>query len=233
MTSLNINPQEIHTFDAAAQDWWNPQGAFKTLHDINPLRLAFIAKHVDLQQKKVVDVGCGGGILTESMAMCGADVMGIDMSPATLVLAQQHAESQDLVIQYSQTTVEELAEQYPQQFDVVTCMEMLEHVPDPGSVIAACARLTAPNGYVFFSTVNRNFKSYAFAVLGAEYIFKLLPRGLHHYDKFIRPAELANWARIAKLQVCDIAGMDYNPLTKHCRLSQDPSVNYLMCCKPL
>ncbi len=229
MSSANIHQQEIHTFDTNAQDWWNPQGTFKTLHDINPLRLAFIAQHVDLQHKQVIDVGCGGGILAESMAACAAQVTGIDMSEPSLAIAKQHAGQQGLHINYQQTLAEDMAEKYPGKYDIVTCMELLEHVPDPASVIHACTQLVTAGGYVFFSTLNRNLKSYLFAVLGAEYIFKLLPRGIHHYDRFIQPAELAHWARSAGLEMSAISGIDYNPLLHQCRLSSCVDVNYLAC----
>lgn len=233
MISSNINPQELQTFEAMAEDWWSPDGPFKTLHDINPLRLAFITQQVDLQQKKVIDVGCGGGILTESMVGCGAIVTGIDMSAATLSVARQHAVDAGITVQYLENTVEDMAERYPHQFDVVTCMELLEHVPDPASVVRACTALVAPGGQVFFSTLNRNLKAYFQAILAAEYVFKLLPRGLHHYEQFIRPSELARWARGAGLAVRQITGLTYHPLTKRYQLSQNTDVNYLMQCELL
>lgn len=228
MTKPNINPQEIETFENAAQDWWAPNGAFKSLHAINPLRLSFITQQVDLQNQQVIDVGCGGGILAESMAACGADVTGIDMSMAAIEIATQHAAEKNKKLQYVKTTAEEMAELHPAKFDVVTCMELLEHVPDPSSIIKACAQLVKPQGHVFFSTLNRNVKSYLFAILGAEYILKLLPRGLHHYDQFIRPSELAAWARDSNIEVLKMMGIGYNPLTKQYSLTQNTDVNYLV-----
>lgn len=233
MTSPNINPQEIQTFESNAQDWWALDGAFKSLHAINPLRLAFITQQIDLEKQRVIDVGCGGGILAESMADCGADVTGIDMSDAAIEIATQHAVEKNKTIRYTKTTAEEMAQQYAAQFDVVTCMELLEHVPDPASVIKACAQLAKPNGHVFFSTLNRNLKSYLFAIVGAEYILKLLPRGLHHYDQFIRPSELAAWARDADLDILKMIGIGYNPLTKQYSLTQNTDVNYLVCGRKL
>lgn len=228
MKHQNVNPQEIQTFESAAQDWWALDGAFKSLHAINPLRLGFITQQVDLQNQQVIDVGCGGGILAESMANCGAKVTGIDMSTSAIEIATQHAAEKNQAIHYVKTTAEKMAKQHPMQFDVVTCMELLEHVPDPISIIKACAQLVKPEGHVFFSTLNRNFKSYLFAILGAEYILKLLPRGLHHYDQFIRPSELANWARDANLEVLKMMGIGYNPLTKQYSLVQNTDVNYLV-----
>jgi 2-polyprenyl-6-hydroxyphenyl methylase/3-demethylubiquinone-9 3-methyltransferase len=227
----NVNPQEIEQFDAASQDWWAPEGAFKSLHQINPLRLSFITQQVDLQNQRVIDVGCGGGILTESMALCGAKATGIDMSGLAIEVAQQHADEKKISVAYQKTTVEEMAEKHAAEFDVVTCMELLEHVPDPVSVIQACATLVKPQGHLFFSTLNRNAKSYLFAILAAEYVLKLLPRGLHHYDQFIKPSELAAWARSAGLDVSQMSGIGYNPLTKVYRLTQNTAVNYLMYCK--
>ncbi len=227
----NVNPQEIEQFDAVSEDWWAPEGAFKSLHQINPLRLSFITQQIDLQNQRVIDVGCGGGILTESMALCGALATGIDMSERAIEIAQQHAGEKKIAVTYQKTTVEEMAEEHAAAFDVVTCMELLEHVPDPSSVIQACAKLVKKEGYVFFSTLNRNAKSYLFAILGAEYVLKLLPRGLHHYDQFIKPSELATWARGVDLDVYQMAGIGYNPLKKVYRLTQNTDVNYLMCCK--
>jgi 2-polyprenyl-6-hydroxyphenyl methylase/3-demethylubiquinone-9 3-methyltransferase len=231
MHSTNLNPQEIQQFDAAAQDWWAPEGAFKSLHAINPWRLNFIAEQVDLQNQQVIDVGCGGGILAESMALCGANVTGIDMSAATLQIAKAHASEKNIAIDYIKTTVEEMAEQHAAQFDVVTCLEMLEHVPDPCSVIRACAKLVKPAGHLFFSTLNRTAKSYLFAIIGAEYVLKLLPRGLHHYDQFIKPSELATMARAADLEICKTIGIGYNPITKLYKLTKNIDVNYLVYAK--
>jgi 2-polyprenyl-6-hydroxyphenyl methylase/3-demethylubiquinone-9 3-methyltransferase len=231
MTKLNLSHDEIKTFDAVAEDWWSLDGAFKTLHAINPLRMAFITQQVDLRGKKVLDVGCGGGILTEALAKAAAQVTGIDMSSGAIAAAKQHAEQQGLAIDYQQVTVEQLAEQSPASFDVVTCMEMLEHVPDPASIIKACAQLVKPDGHVFFSTLNRNAKSYLFAIIGAEYLLKLVPKGLHHYSQFIRPAELAAWSRHAGLEVKKLAGIGYHPLKQQYSLTTNTDVNYLAYCQ--
>ncbi|MCW9014920.1 MAG: bifunctional 2-polyprenyl-6-hydroxyphenol methylase/3-demethylubiquinol 3-O-methyltransferase UbiG [Gammaproteobacteria bacterium] len=227
MTTLNIDPAEINKFEELASRWWDNQGEFKPLHDINPLRLHYIDERVQLAGKKVLDVGCGGGILSESMARTGATVTAIDMGKAPLSVARLHAIESDLEIDYQQITVEELAAQMPEQFDSVTCMEMMEHVPDPASVIEACKTLVKPGGSVFFSTINRNPKAYALAILGAEYILKILPKGTHDYDKFIRPSELDEWARQADLELRNITGMSYNPLTKNYKLGRDVDVNYM------
>lgn len=225
----NVDPQELAKFEAAAARWWDPESEFKSLHDINPLRLNYIHESVGgLAGKSVLDVGCGGGILSEGMAGLGAQVMGIDMGEAPLQVAKLHLYESGLKVEYRQTTVEQLASERPASFDVVTCMEMLEHVPDPVSVVAACAHLVKAEGHVFFSTINRNPKAYVFAVVGAEYFLRLLPRGTHDYGKFIKPAELAQWMRVAGLIVKDIVGMSYNPLVKHYWLGRDVSVNYLM-----
>lgn len=227
MTTLNFDPSEIAKFEELASRWWDTHGEFKPLHEINPLRLHYIDQRVSLQGKKVLDVGCGGGILAESMARCGAEVTAIDMGKAPLSVAKLHALESELDIDYQQITVEELAEQMPGEFDAVTCMEMLEHVPDPSSVIAACKTLVKPGNSVFFSTINRNPKAYMFAIVGAEYILKMLPRGTHDYDKFIKPAELDEWARQANLDLRDITGLSYNPITRSYKLGHDVAVNYM------
>lgn len=230
MSPHNIDPQEIKAFDAQASSWWDLQGSFKTLHAINPLRLAFITNLTALSGKRVIDIGCGGGILAESMAKQGADVTGIDMAEQSLHVAREHAERQKINISYEQTTVEEKVLTSPKQFDIVTCMEMLEHVPDPVSVIQACARLVKPDGHLFFSTINRNAKAYVLAILGAEYCLKLLPKGTHTYEKFIKPSELAGWLRSTDLTITTMTGIGYNPLTKQYSLTPDTDVNYLVHC---
>ncbi|VAW70498.1 3-demethylubiquinol 3-O-methyltransferase @ 2-polyprenyl-6-hydroxyphenyl methylase [hydrothermal vent metagenome] len=227
MTTLNIDPAEINKFEELASRWWDMQGEFKPLHEINPLRLHYIDERVPLNGKQILDVGCGGGILSESMALRGAEVTAIDMGKAPLSVAKLHAMESDVNINYQQITVEELAQQQPASFDAVTCMEMLEHVPDPASVIAACKTLVKPGGSVFFSTINRNPKAYLLAIVGAEYLLKMLPKGTHNYDKFIRPSELDEWARNTQLQLKDITGMTYNPLTQHYKLGRDVDVNYM------
>lgn len=228
MTTLNFDPAEISKFEELASRWWDTQGEFKPLHEINPLRLHYIDERVNLQGKKLLDVGCGGGILSESMARRGATVTAIDMGKAPLSVAKLHALEADVEIDYQQITVEELAKKMPGEFDAVTCMEMLEHVPDPASVINACKTLVKPGGQVFFSTINRNPKSYAFAIIGAEYILNMLPKGTHDYEKFIRPSELDEWARLADLELKNITGMTYNPFTKNYKLGRDVDVNYMV-----
>ncbi len=226
---MNIDEQEVSKFNALASRWWDPNSEFKPLHDINPLRLDYIDQRIgDFMGKSVLDVGCGGGILSESMAQRGAKVTGIDMGVAPLNVAKLHLHESGVKVDYQRITVEELAEQHPGQFDVVTCMEMLEHVPDPSSVVTACHQLVKPGGQVFFSTINRNYKAYLFAILGAEYILRLLPKGTHNYAKFIRPAELAEWVRAVNGDLKDISGMSYNPLTKNYSLGEDVSVNFLV-----
>ncbi len=227
-TSTNIDPREVAKFDAAAARWWDPDGEFKPLHDINPLRLDFIDTCASLKDKQVLDVGCGGGILAEGMASRGAQLTAIDMAEATLNVARLHLLESGHKIDYRQTTAEEMATQHPQQFDVVTCMELLEHVPDPASVITSCARLVKPNGHVFFSTLNRNPKSYVYAVLGAEYLLQMLPKGTHDYARFIQPAELDAWMRQCSLSMQKMSGVTYNPLTKKYHLGDDVSVNYMV-----
>lgn len=226
----NVDPSEIDKFEELASRWWDPNGEFKPLHEINPLRLAYIEQHAGgLAGKKVLDVGCGGGILAESMVEKGAHVTGIDMGEANLEVARLHLLESGRDVHYRQIPVEKLAQEMPAQFDLVTCMEMLEHVPDPASIVTACATLVKPGGSVFFSTINRNPKSYLFAIVGAEYILRLLPKGTHDYARFIRPSELSQWLRQAELDMQDISGMTYNPLTKVYKLSaSDVDVNYLV-----
>ncbi|MCL7939079.1 bifunctional 2-polyprenyl-6-hydroxyphenol methylase/3-demethylubiquinol 3-O-methyltransferase UbiG [Halomonas sp. ATCH28] len=228
----NVDQAEIAKFEALADRWWDPQGEFKPLHDINPLRLDFIDARAGLAGRRVLDVGCGGGILAEAMAHRGADVTGIDLGEAPLAVAREHARESGVAIGYRHASVEEMAAAHPGEFDVVTCLEMLEHVPNPGSVVRACAALVKPGGQVFFSTLNRNPKAYALAVLGAEYLLRLLPRGTHDYRRFIRPSELAAWCREAGLDVREQNGLVFHPLTRRYALStSDVSVNYLMHCR--
>jgi 2-polyprenyl-6-hydroxyphenyl methylase/3-demethylubiquinone-9 3-methyltransferase len=233
MTSApNADPQELEKFGELAHKWWDAEGDFKPLHRINPLRLDWIDRRAPLAGKAVLDVGCGGGILAESMARRGAKVLGIDLSPKPLKVARLHAMEAGVAgLDYREVAVEALAAERPAGFDVVTCMEMLEHVPDPASVVAACAALARPGGWVFFSTLNRNPKSFLFAIVGAEHVLKLLPKGTHEYAKFIRPSELAGFARAAGLEVAELAGMGYNPLAQRYALSDDTSVNYLVACR--
>jgi 2-polyprenyl-6-hydroxyphenyl methylase/3-demethylubiquinone-9 3-methyltransferase len=230
--ALNVDPQEIAKFSDLAHRWWDPDGEFRPLHQINPLRLDWIDRLAGLAGKRVVDVGCGGGILAESMARRGADVLGIDMATKPLKVARLHAmESGVAGLDYREQPVEALAAEQPGAFDIVTCMEMLEHVPDPASVVRACAALARPGGWVFFSTINRNAKAFVFAIVGAEHVLKLLPKGTHEYARFIRPSELAHHARDAGLDLSELRGMAYNPLTRRYRLSADTSVNYLVACR--
>ena len=224
----NVDVAELNKFSELAHKWWDKTSEFKPLHDINPLRLNYIDKAVSLKGKTVLDVGCGGGILSESMAIIGAKVTGIDLGEKALKVAQLHSLESGIAVDYQLISVEDLAEKQPASFDVVTCLEMLEHVPDPASVVAACAKLVKPSGKVFFSTINRNPKAYLFAVIGAEYILNMLPRGTHDYTKFIKPSELAGWMRLAGLQLEHQIGMSYNPITQHYWLGDDVSVNYMM-----
>ena len=224
----NVDPQELAKFSDLAHRWWDPESEFRPLHHINPLRLEWIHQQAHLTGKKVVDVGCGGGILAEAMAGKGADVLGIDLAGKSLKVAQLHALESGAKVQYREISAEALAAEQAGQFDVVTCMEMLEHVPNPASVVQACAQLVKPGGWVFFSTLNRNPKSFLFAIVGAEYVLKLLPRGTHEYARFIKPSELAQWAREAGLNVQGFKGMEYNPLSRRYWLSQDTRVNYLL-----
>lgn len=223
----NVDEQEIRKFEALAARWWDPNSEFRPLHEINPLRLNYINQKVNVAEQRVLDVGCGGGILAEAMAHHGAQVTAIDMAEASLSVARLHQLESGLEIDYRKCSAEEIAAQEPGSFDVVTCLEMLEHVPDPASVVDACARLVKPGGKVFFSTINRNPKSYLFAIVGAEYVLNLLPRGTHDYDKFIKPSELAGWARDYGLQLNDQIGMGYNPLSKRYFLEKSVTVNYL------
>lgn len=225
----NVDLNEVAKFEALASRWWDKNSEFKPLHDINPLRANYINERAQLANKKVIDVGCGGGILSEALAEFGAQVKGIDMGEAPLSVARLHLEESQLNIDYERITAEDIAIREAGQYDVVTCLEMLEHVPDPASVIKACMTLVKPGGHVFFSTINRNPKSYLFAIIGAEYILNLLPKGTHDYKKFIQPAELSHYARQANLDVIHMTGMTYNPITKHYKLNdKDVSVNYLM-----
>ena len=225
---LNAGPAELEKFGDLAHRWWDPNSEFKPLHDINPLRLDWIDSHVGLAGKRILDVGCGGGLLSEGMALRGADVTGIDLSDKPLAIAKLHLLESGQKVDYRKISVETLAAEMPDTFDAVTCLEMLEHVPNPSSVIASCARLVKPGGQIFFSTLNRNPKSYLFAVIGAEYVLKMLPKGTHDYAKFIRPSELARWSKMAQLEPAELIGMSYNPITKQYSLGKDTSVNYLM-----
>ena len=227
-TTANFDPQELAKFGELAHRWWDPNSEFKPLHDINPLRIGWIDRCVGLAGKRVLDVGCGGGLLSEGMAALGAQVTGIDMGEKALGVARLHLLESGHQVDYRLIAAEALAAEAPASFDAVACLEMLEHVPDPASTVAACARLVKPGGQVFFSTINRNPKAYLFAVIGAEYILNMLPKGTHDYAKFLRPAELARFARTAGLDVEEIIGMSYNPLTKSYRLGSDTSVNYLL-----
>ena len=225
----NVDADEIEKFERLASRWWDPNSEFKPLHDINPLRLDYIDRLAPLKDRRIIDIGCGGGLLTEGMALRSAHVIGIDMGKAPLTIARLHQHESGLDIDYRQATAEQMAAEQGGSFDSVTCLEMLEHVPDPAGVIAACAQLIKDDGFVFLSTINRNPKAYLFAVVGAEYLLRLLPKGTHDYTKFIRPSEMERWARAAGLQLMDLSGMSYNPLTQEYKLGSDVSVNYLAC----
>ncbi len=229
---LNADPQELAKFSDLAHRWWDADGEFRPLHQINPLRLDWIDVHARLPGTRVLDIGCGGGILSDSMARRGANVLGIDLAAKPLKVAQLHAlEAGTGNLEYREVAAETLAAEAPASFDTVTCMEMLEHVPEPASVVVACASLVKPGGWVFFSTINRNAKAFVFAIVGAEHVLGLLPKGTHEYARFIRPSELARWCRDAGLELVDTRGMQYNPITQRYWLSADTSVNYLIACR--
>ena len=228
-STANVDPAEIAKFEASASRWWDPSGEFRPLHEINPLRLDFIERHATLQGAAVVDVGCGGGILAERMALAGARVTGVDMGKAALDVARLHALETGVRVEYRQQTAEALAEASPGQFDLATCMEMLEHVPDPASIVRACAAMVRPGGRVIFSTISRSPKAFLQAIVAAEYLLGLLPKGTHDYGHFIRPSELCTWARQAGLGLVSLEGMTYDPITRQYRLTSDVSVNYLAC----
>lgn len=225
---INADPNELEKFSQLAHRWWDPNSDFKPLHDINPLRLEWIDGHSQLAGKTVLDVGCGGGLLSEGMCEKGATVTGIDLSDKALSVARLHLLESGRQVDYRQISAEELAAQQRSSFDVVTCMEMLEHVPDPASTVAACAALVKPGGHVFFSTINRNPKAYLFAVIGAEYVLQMLPKGTHDYARFIKPSELSRWLRNVGLDPDELRGMSYNPFSKHYALGRDTDVNYLL-----
>jgi 2-polyprenyl-6-hydroxyphenyl methylase/3-demethylubiquinone-9 3-methyltransferase len=229
-TSQNADPAELAKFGALAHRWWDPEGEFRPLHRLNALRLAWIDGLAPLAGKDVLDVGCGGGILSEAMAQLGARVTGIDLAEPPLRVAELHLLESGLSVSYQNASAEDLSRTRPESFDVVTCMELLEHVPDPASTVAACARLVRPGGRVFFSTINRNPKAYLLAVIGAEYLLRMLPRGTHDYARFIRPSELSRWCRDAGLDIVELKGMTYNPIADAYRLGEDCDVNYSLCC---
>lgn len=232
MEHTNFDTQEVAKFERMAAQWWDPKGPCKPLHAINPVRVEYIEQHVQLKNKKVIDIGCGGGILTESLAMLGAEVTGIDMSDEAIHIAKLHAKQfSPGLIHYHVNTAEAIAELQPAHYDVVTCMELLEHVPDPISLIKACGKLVKPDGHIFFSTINRNFKAYLFTIIGAEYVLKILPKGTHDYAKFVQPAELGDWARRSGLVIQQLKGMTYNFLTQNFHLSDNVDINYLAHCQ--
>ncbi|MDA9983768.1 bifunctional 2-polyprenyl-6-hydroxyphenol methylase/3-demethylubiquinol 3-O-methyltransferase UbiG [Porticoccaceae bacterium] len=230
--SMNVDASEVAKFEKLASRWWDRNSEFKPLHDINPLRANWIDKLAPVAEQKVLDVGCGGGILCEAMAQRGAYVTGIDMGEAPLAVGELHKLESGVEVDYQKSTAEDFAQRHPEQFDVVTCLEMLEHVPDPGSVVRACAAMTKPGGTVFFSTINRNPKAYLLAIIGVEYVLRMLPKGTHEYGKFIRPAELGQWIREAGLELDQMTGLTYNPITKTYRLTEtDVDVNYMICAR--
>jgi len=230
--SMNVDASEVAKFEKLASRWWDRNSEFKPLHDINPLRANWIDKLAPVAEQQVLDVGCGGGILCEAMAQRGAYVTGIDMGEAPLAVGELHKLESGVEVDYQKSTAEDFAQRHPEQFDVVTCLEMLEHVPDPGSVVRACAAMTKPGGTVFFSTINRNPKAYLLAIIGVEYVLRMLPKGTHEYGKFIRPAELGQWIREAGLELDQMTGLTYNPVTKTYRLTEtDVDVNYMICAR--
>ncbi len=234
MSHVNVDPLEIEKFQSIASRWWDRESEFKPLHDINPLRVKYIEGHAgDIRDKKILDIGCGGGILAEALAEKGAKVTGIDMAEMPLKVAKMHLHESGLKIDYQMIPAEEFAKHNIAEFDVITCLEMLEHVPDPSSIINAAASMLKPGGHLFFSTINRNPKAFALAIIGAEYVLKMLPAGTHEYRKFIKPSELSAVARENSLEVHDITGMTYNPVTRHYRLGRDIDVNYLMHCQAI
>jgi 2-polyprenyl-6-hydroxyphenyl methylase/3-demethylubiquinone-9 3-methyltransferase len=229
MNKDNFSQDEINKFNEFAKDWWDPNGSMKPLHQLNPLRCDYVKKYTSLKKSKLLDIGCGGGLFSEALAKESAEVTAIDLSEQALKIAQEHAEQAQLDITYQKITAEEFAKQHPAEFDVITCMEMLEHVPDPSSIVQACADAAKPGATLFFSTINRNWKAYAEAILGAEYLLRLLPKGTHDYSKFIRPSELDQWARNAGLKLLHLTGIGYNPLTEKFKFKSDTSTNYLCC----
>jgi 2-polyprenyl-6-hydroxyphenyl methylase / 3-demethylubiquinone-9 3-methyltransferase len=228
---INADPHELQKFSELAHRWWDPNAEFKPLHELNPVRLDWIDRLAHLSGKRALDIGCGGGILSESMAVRGAKVKGVDLSSRALGVADLHSLESGVEVEYEEIAAEALAAREPGSYDVVTCMEMLEHVPDPAAIVQACAMLVKPGGWVFFSTLNRNAKTYLFAVIGAEYIARMLPRGTHDYARFIKPSELAQYVRSAQLDIAEIKGITYRPLSKRFGLSDDSSINYLMACR--
>ena len=226
-SAANVDPAEVEKFSALASRWWDPDGEFRPLHQLNPLRTEYVAARTDLAGAKVVDVGCGGGLLSESLAARGAAVLGIDASGDAVAAARAHLQESGLDVEYRATTAEALADAAPGRFDLVTCMELIEHVPDGAALVAACARLARPGGTVVFSTINRTARAYALAIVAAEYLFGMLPRGTHDYARFVRPSELAQWGRTANLRLTDVAGVAWSPLASRFRLERDPAVNYL------